>query len=302
MPSALPHAKAYPLIPGLISEAAADHMHSIDLFPMPLLLSGEGPSVVRNYEGGMDIPSDEAISTGNMGLRDGVEGARVTVELVSELQVLAQQHSPSLRSQSTEPPAGGTMESWAAFLAPINDMEYSSICTTHAFLSSSFCRLYTCLRGMADVDFISKKEARDSLIEWLHHLEDTDGEPFELNAKAQDEILGTVVDGSKEQAHIRCHAWRALLLAASAPLAAGVPRGAGRGAFLAKNRTGGPDGGKTGLGGAVALLEELEELVSRRERAMARTSWLLAGVAAAAAGSAVVGTASLGRAAARKVD
>lgn len=141
----------------------------------------------------------QAISMGSTGLRGGVEGARVTVELVSELQVLAQQCTMSTKAASSwgmpskngiEPPAAGTVESWAEFLAPINDKEYSSICTTHAFLSSSFCRLYSCSRGMADVDFIPKKEARGSLIEWLRHLEDTDGEPFELNAKAQDEILG----------------------------------------------------------------------------------------------------------------
>lgn len=151
---------------------------------------------------GRVVDVQQATSMGSTGLRDGVEGARVTVELMSELQVMAQQHTTStatkalsnssltLKPKRIEPVAEGSMESWAAFLAPINDMEYSSICTTHAFLSSSFCRLYSCSRGMADADFVTKEEARDSLIQWLNHLEDTDGEPFELNTKAQEEILG----------------------------------------------------------------------------------------------------------------
>lgn len=54
----------------------------------------------------------------------------------------------------------GSFSCWSAFLAPMNDREYSSLCTTHGLLSSNFCALYPCSKGVGDVDFVSKERPR----------------------------------------------------------------------------------------------------------------------------------------------
>lgn len=78
---------------------------------------------------------------------------------------------------------------WSAFLAPVNDREYSAICTTHGFLSSNYCALCPCSKGVGDVDHISKEDARVSLMKWLKELEDADGEPFEVTSEALNSVL-----------------------------------------------------------------------------------------------------------------
>lgn len=112
----------------------------------------------------------ETCSDGN-GLRKGHEGMLVTV------------------ATDTGRRTGGTFTSWSAFLAPVNDKEYSSLCTTHGLLSSNFCSLYPCSKGVGDVDFVSKEAARESLQKWLTNLEDADGEPFDIDAAKMESLL-----------------------------------------------------------------------------------------------------------------
>ena len=83
----------------------------------------------------------------------------------------------------------GSFTSWSAFLAPVNDKEYSSLCTTHGLLSSNFCSLYPCSKGVGDVDFVAKETARRSLETWLTNLEDADGEPFEIDSAKLQSLL-----------------------------------------------------------------------------------------------------------------
>eukprot|EP00930_Biecheleria_cincta_P072429 TRINITY_DN59833_c0_g1_i1.p1 TRINITY_DN59833_c0_g1~~TRINITY_DN59833_c0_g1_i1.p1 ORF type:complete len:625 (-),score=93.22 TRINITY_DN59833_c0_g1_i1:357-2231(-) len=109
----------------------------------------------------------EKVSVGNGGLRKGVEGLQVTVC----------------------PTQGDPFTSWVSFLAPINDMEYSSICSTHDLLSSNFCALYPCSCGVGDADPVSKGEARKSLQQWLRNLEDADGELVEVAGKVEEDLL-----------------------------------------------------------------------------------------------------------------
>merc|ERR1719506_2193581 len=56
------------------------------------------------------------VSDGTMGLDKGCEGIMVTLKAVD----------------------GTTFSAWSAFLAPINDKDYSSICTPAEFQASSF--------------------------------------------------------------------------------------------------------------------------------------------------------------------
>lgn len=107
----------------------------------------------------------ECTSDGH-GLRKGFEGMLVTLGDNSEV-----------------------FTCWSAFLAPVNDKEYSAICTTHGFLSSNYCALCPCSKGVGDVDYISKEDARVSLMKWLQELEDADGEPFEVTSEALNSVL-----------------------------------------------------------------------------------------------------------------
>lgn len=110
----------------------------------------------------------EEVSKGTYGLRRGSDGVKVTVSLER---------------------GGGWFQSWAAFLAPVNDMEYSSICTTHALLSSNFAKLYSCSAGIRDVDPISPEAARGALVKWLQNLEDADGEAVDIAPALQEELV-----------------------------------------------------------------------------------------------------------------
>ena len=108
----------------------------------------------------------ESTSEGHDGLRKGFEGMLVTLSDNSD-----------------------SFTCWSAFLAPVNDKEYSAICTTHGLLSSNYSALYPCGKGVGDVDFVSKEEARVSLKKWLQELEDADGEPFEVTSEALNSVL-----------------------------------------------------------------------------------------------------------------
>ena len=109
----------------------------------------------------------ECVSEGQ-GLRKGFEGMLVTL---------------SDNGDNSE------FQCWSAFLAPVNDKEYSALCTTHGLLSSNFCALYPCSKGVGDVDYVSKEEARGSLKKWLQELEDADGERFEVTSEALNSVL-----------------------------------------------------------------------------------------------------------------
>ena len=82
----------------------------------------------------------------------------------------------------------GTFESWAPYLAPVNDMEsYSAICTTRKFLGSNYWRLSA--QGSGDgVGVVSDAEARASLQAWLGQLRDAYAECFCTNARAVTDV------------------------------------------------------------------------------------------------------------------
>ncbi|CAJ1405324.1 unnamed protein product [Effrenium voratum] len=108
----------------------------------------------------------ERQSDGKSGLRKGFDGVLVSVT-----------------------DGSGSFSCWSAFLAPMNDREYSSLCTTHGLLSSNFCALYPCSKGVGDVDFVSKEAARQSLQKWLAELEDSEGEALEVNEETMEMVL-----------------------------------------------------------------------------------------------------------------
>lgn len=111
---------------------------------------------------GRVVDSDVLASDGSCGLMKGIEGVMTTVERKD----------------------GQTFSSWSAFLAPVNDMEYSSIIQTAKFQVSKFSQLYSCAGGLADVDVVPKEAARSSLQEWLQNIEDADGEPMDVCEEA----------------------------------------------------------------------------------------------------------------------
>jgi len=94
--------------------------------------------------------------------------------------------------------SGANSEAWAVFLAPVNDMEYSAICTTAEFQSSHFCRRYRCSRGLGDADAVEKTVARESLLAWLRALEDGDGEAFEIPERVL-EVVATSFDEHEDE-------------------------------------------------------------------------------------------------------
>eukprot|EP00440_Ansanella_granifera_P047793 gb/GFBE01051770.1/.p1 GENE.gb/GFBE01051770.1/~~gb/GFBE01051770.1/.p1 ORF type:complete len:386 (+),score=44.23 gb/GFBE01051770.1/:1-1158(+) len=122
------------------------------------------------YKRGQVTDVTETVSSGLGGLRAGEEGVQVTVAL----------------EDSDE-----SFECWSSFLAPVNENMYSSLCTTHNFLSSKFCSMYLCDAGVGDVDQIPVDAARESLQSWLENLEDADGELLEVNTAIIQQILET---------------------------------------------------------------------------------------------------------------
>lgn len=113
---------------------------------------------------------EDAVSDGSNGLKAGLEGALVTVQEDS----------------------GEEFQCWAVFLSPVNDMEYSSICTTDEFRASQFQRLYYwSANGGSDFacGVVSDIQARESLRLWLNNALDADGETLEVPEEVQQELL-----------------------------------------------------------------------------------------------------------------
>lgn len=121
-------------------------------------------------ERGTVILVEEQVSDGTDGLKAGVESVRVTV--LSD--------------------SGDEFQAWAIFLAPVNDMEYSSICTSAEFRSSMFQRLYFWPSdGGSDFSCgrITDVQARESLKLWLGNILDADGEALEIPQEIQEELV-----------------------------------------------------------------------------------------------------------------
>mmetsp|Transcript_101536 Transcript_101536/g.286359 ORF Transcript_101536/g.286359 Transcript_101536/m.286359 type:complete len:678 (+) Transcript_101536:202-2235(+) len=117
---------------------------------------------------GQVVEVSEEVSDGSHGLKSGVEDVLVTVG----------KH-------------GGkhTFSVWSVFLAPVNDMEYSSICSTAKFQSSHFCQLYTCGSDAHDAPRVRRETARTSLQDFIQHLEDADGEPINVSEGVQEALF-----------------------------------------------------------------------------------------------------------------
>merc|ERR1712136_17922 len=82
-----------------------------------------------------------------------------------------------------------TFTSWATFLSPQNEMEYSSICTTFEMQTSNFSRVFKSSGGLCGADSVSVEDARASLQDWIANLEDADGEPILVPEEVKDQIL-----------------------------------------------------------------------------------------------------------------
>mmetsp|Transcript_15460 Transcript_15460/g.27103 ORF Transcript_15460/g.27103 Transcript_15460/m.27103 type:complete len:414 (-) Transcript_15460:34-1275(-) len=119
----------------------------------------------------------EEVSVGQDGLKEGVEGARVTI--------ICQD--------------GQSFSMWAAFLASADDQEYSSICTLQEYETSNFCDLahadggckMSSSRAAEAVPAVrvTKVEARASLKDWLDHMLDADGEAVRVSEATKTELL-----------------------------------------------------------------------------------------------------------------
>eukprot|EP00403_Amphidinium_massartii_P034580 CAMPEP_0178442286 /NCGR_PEP_ID=MMETSP0689_2-20121128/38060_1 /TAXON_ID=160604 /ORGANISM="Amphidinium massartii, Strain CS-259" /LENGTH=603 /DNA_ID=CAMNT_0020065775 /DNA_START=223 /DNA_END=2034 /DNA_ORIENTATION=- len=129
---------------------------------------------------GIVVSMEEKESDGSDGLKEGVTGLWVEVDRDGEIG------SPMSASSVPRNAKNRAFQAWSVFLAPCNDMEYSSLCTTAKFQASNFCRLW---RDVGDVPYVTFGEARASLQEWLRELEDSDGEPIEVSETAMERIL-----------------------------------------------------------------------------------------------------------------
>eukprot|EP00928_Gymnodinium_smaydae_P020724 TRINITY_DN18017_c0_g6_i1.p1 TRINITY_DN18017_c0_g6~~TRINITY_DN18017_c0_g6_i1.p1 ORF type:complete len:639 (+),score=66.13 TRINITY_DN18017_c0_g6_i1:61-1917(+) len=125
----------------------------------------------------------ETFSNGHGGLKKGYEGLQVTVDSDN----------------------GETFSCWSVFLAPVNDMEYSSLCSTTELECSCFATLCSemfhkssdgerqsvCSMATTFENFpsISKEQARPALQDWLANLEDADCEPVDVSADVLDGIM-----------------------------------------------------------------------------------------------------------------
>ena len=103
---------------------------------------------------------------------------------------------------------GGTLSSstaefqtWAEYLALVNDMEYSSICSTSKYLASNYRRL--CQASSTDLrqlpPAVPVEEAQASLKMWLKHLVDSDGEAVVLKPGACEQLLREFASRTPEQ-------------------------------------------------------------------------------------------------------
>eukprot|EP01043_Picozoa_sp_COSAG02_P033663 COSAG02_NODE_2309_length_9170_cov_10.752508_4_plen_606_part_00 len=125
-------------------------------------------------------------SDGTLGLLRGMLGAWVTVRY---------QEGETLSSSTAE------IRTWAEYLAPVNDMEYSSICSTRKYLASNYRRL--CHTSPTDLQqlppAVPAEEAQMALKLWLENLVDSDGEPVTLKPGKCEELLQIFASRTAEQ-------------------------------------------------------------------------------------------------------
>jgi len=79
---------------------------------------------------------------------------------------------------------GKTFKSYAAFLTPINDKEYSSICTPAEFESSEYYKLFS-----ESSECPTRGQSKGSMIEWLNHMVDADGNHVEVDSAHQENMI-----------------------------------------------------------------------------------------------------------------
>ena len=124
-------------------------------------------------------------SDGTCGLLSGMVGQWVTVREVGG----------TLASSIAE------FQTWAEYLALVNDMEYSSICSTSKYLASNYRRL--CQASSTDLrqlpPAVPVEEAQASLKMWLKHLVDSDGEAVVLKPGACEQLLREFASRTPEQ-------------------------------------------------------------------------------------------------------
>lgn len=125
-------------------------------------------------------------SDGTSGLLCGMVGAWVTVRY---------------EVGGTHAPSTVEFQTWAEYLAPVNDMEYSSICSTRKYLASNYRRLShtstTELRQLPSA--VSAVEAQTALTRWLENLVDSDGEPVAVKPGTCDELVQAFTTKTAEQ-------------------------------------------------------------------------------------------------------
>ena len=173
----------------------------------------EGDSVVCFRRGanwqrqGRVLSVDHIVSRdGRSGLLAGVEGAWVTVAhggagAASRERIIDGGEKSGGGECSGGGESGGErnggaapFSTWASFLAPLNDLEYSSISTSLKLLKSNYWRLHLARSGSARV---TDEEAKTSLQLWLGQLTDADDEPVEVPAATLAELLAAF-DGKRE--------------------------------------------------------------------------------------------------------
>jgi len=115
----------------------------------------------------MVLEITEKVSDGRGGLKKGLVGIMVSVE----------------------EEGGRHFHSWAAFLAPVNDMDYSALCSTKEFQASAFYKLHTPATGDANRDRVSRATTRESLQNFLENMVDADGMPVEVPEEVRGELL-----------------------------------------------------------------------------------------------------------------
>jgi adenylate kinase len=91
-------------------------------------------------------------------------------------------------------------ETWASFLAPRDDMTYSSICGTRKFLQSNYWRLYSLARAGGGAAHVTDDAAKTALRNWLGQLVDGDGEAVEVPEETVQLLLSAFDDGSARRA------------------------------------------------------------------------------------------------------
>jgi len=151
-----------------------------------------GPNFRRE---GVVVTLQEKVSDGQNGLKQGVTGLLIEVSR-------DQDGSPSPTSMCSHQSPNRTraFSAWSVFLAPCNDMEYSSLSTTAKFQASHYCRISHVVGG---VQSVSMADARRSLIDWLQNLTDSDNELIEVSEVTQEKILEAF--DTKESPSLYCY-------------------------------------------------------------------------------------------------